>query len=77
MALAARAVSGFDVAPAIAHDVARCEIDIPDARGFEQQAGLRLAAGAARGVVVRADADVVQLQIALQARGSFRRPARP
>src|ERR1700733_1768125 len=61
------AMAGFDIAPTVADDEARLEIDIPDARGLEQQPRLRLAAGAARRIVVRADADAVQLQKLLQA----------
>src|SRR5260370_6437034 len=64
--LATRALSCFHVAPAVAHDVAFAKIDTPTARRFEQQTGPGLAAGAMRVVVVRAHADVVQLQIPLQ-----------
>src|SRR5271170_5228119 len=59
------AMAGFDVAPTVTDDVAGFKIDVPDSGGFEQQAGLRFAAGAARGVIVRAHADAVELQIAL------------
>src|SRR5690348_4901280 len=60
--LASGSLPGFDVAPAIAHDEARLQIDVPAARRFEQEAGTRLAAGAAVGIVVRANLDVVELQ---------------
>src|SRR5208337_4661668 len=63
----AGAVAGFDVAPTVANNIAGLQIDIPNAGRFEQQARLRLAAGATRGVVVRAEAHAVQLQEALQA----------
>ena len=63
---AARAVSGFHVAPAVSHDVAGWQVDIPSARGVQQQPRPRLAAGAVRGIVVRTNPDVVQIQIALQ-----------
>src|SRR5580658_5796414 len=52
---AAGAMAGFDVAPAVANDVAGFKIDVPDPGGFEQQAGLGFSAGAAGGVVVRAE----------------------
>ena len=60
-------MAGFDVAPPVAHDVAGFQIDIPDPGRFEQQARLRLPARATRRIVVRADADTVQLQETLQA----------
>src|SRR5580704_16308574 len=45
------AMAGFNITPTVAHDVTRFKIDVPDSGGFEQQAGLRLAAGTACGVV--------------------------
>src|SRR6266478_4258256 len=64
--LATRALSCFHVAPAVAHDVASTKIDTPGAGCFEQETGPGFAAGAMRIVVMRAHADVVQLQIPLQ-----------
>src|SRR5260370_23911871 len=64
--LATRALSCFHVAPAVAHDVAFTKIDTPSAGRVEQETGPGLAAGTMRGVVMRAHADVVQLQIPLQ-----------
>src|SRR5260370_37230177 len=61
--LATCALSCFHVAPAVAHDVAPTKIDTPGTGRLEQQAGPGLAAGTMRGVVMRAHADVVQLQI--------------
>src|ERR1700691_5770844 len=60
------AMAGFDVAPAVANNETRLQIDVPDPRRFEQEPGLRLAAGAARGVVVRTDTHVIQAQKTLQ-----------
>src|SRR5579871_3648310 len=64
--LAAGAMPGFHIAPTVAHHEAGAEVDIPRLRGREQQPGLRLAALAARVVVVRAHAYVVELQKAAQ-----------
>src|SRR5580693_8877759 len=68
---AAGAVTGLHVAPAIADDVAGRQVNIPIARGIQQQARARLAASAARGIVVRTNADVVQIQVTLQAAVDF------
>src|ERR1700722_15182390 len=61
------AMAGFDVAPAVTHDEARFQIDIPDTSRLQQQPRLRLAAGAARRVIMRTDSDAIQPQKLLQA----------
>src|SRR5579871_928623 len=53
--LAAGALAGFHVAPAVADDVTRGQVDIPTACGIEEQSGLRFAAGAMIAVVMRAN----------------------
>src|SRR5215469_2928989 len=60
------ALAGLDIAPAIPDHEARPEVDIPGLGGFEQQAWLRLAAIAARVIIVRTDTHIVELQEAAQ-----------
>ena len=66
------AVPRLDVAPAVADNIAGGKIDVPALRSLDQQARLRLAAFAVSLVVVRADANVIQLQVVLQAHIYFR-----
>src|ERR1700677_2595969 len=56
------AMASRDVAPTVTHDEARFQIDIPDAGRFQEQPRLRLAAGAACSIVMRADTDAIQAQ---------------
>jgi len=64
--LTSSALAGFDIAPTVAHDVAAGEVDIPTARGLEQEARPGFAAEATVGVIVRADAHIVELQVLLK-----------
>src|SRR5579863_4295764 len=57
--LAAGAVTGFHIAPAVSHHEAGCEVNIPAARGIHQKPRHWLAASTMRGIVVRANADIV------------------
>src|SRR5690349_2052793 len=62
--LAAGALAALHVAPPIPDDDARLERDLPVARGRENQPRFGLATGAAVRVVVRADANVIELELA-------------
>src|SRR5579859_2900419 len=51
---------GLGVLPFVTDDEGVFQFDVPLEGGFHEQAGLRLAAGAAVGGVMRADKDVVE-----------------
>jgi hypothetical protein len=58
--VAAGDVAGTDVAPAVAHHVRRCKVDVPARHGLFDHAGLRLVARTAVISAVRTEVDVVQ-----------------